>query len=100
MTYLTHFDRVFHHTQINIFFYVLFGEKIATFIRRNIFNNKADYYLGQNLEKCKKWAMNAHKKYKKDDLKTYYDHTYHELSKNLPNAKYDEIITRTSCGRF
>ena len=100
IAYLTDSIKVLYYTQINVFFYVLFSEKIATFLRRNIFKNKSDYYFRQSIEKCRKWAINAHKKYNKDDLKTYYDYTYNQLSKNLPNAKYDDIITEQVIADF
>ena len=75
--------------------YILFGEKITTFLRKNILSNTPDFIVAKQYEKCKKWSLKAHEKYDENNLKTYYDYIYNKLSKQYSSndVKYDDIIT-------
>ena len=92
--YMKDFVVALHCMQIDVFLYIFLGDKITPFLRRYLLGNKQDFYIEQQHKKCKQWALNAHKKYDENNLKTYYDHAYNQLSKQKsPNASYDDIIT-------
>eukprot|EP01084_Bolivina_argentea_P056021 102584_1 len=96
INYDKHFELYLHYAQIYMFLYLVFGEKITVFVRKHLINDKVDYYMKKNLEKGKKWAMNAHLKYDENNLQTYYDYCYYELSQQFSNdekPKYDDIIS-------
>ena len=90
--YVDNFKVFLHELQLQVLRYLLLGEKLCTLVRHRL--NEYDVVLNKQNILCRKWAVNAHKNYDKNNRNTYYDHVYHELSDNmLIGKKYDDIIT-------
>eukprot|EP01084_Bolivina_argentea_P038464 71105_1 len=101
LNYVKDFNLFLYYLQFYVLSYLLLGETITTFIRTKLITDRLDNIYSKQLDKTRKWAIQAHKNYDKNNLQTYYDFTCNQLSQNQSTeCDYNDIITNEVLADF